>query len=168
MYPLLLSIVATTAFAWTFIRQKFTILTMHNLPDALGAIITFTSIILGFVGVLLTSIVSIKKESEFVQYFFDNADKKYFCSVVSGNIFSGALLALVSVFMYFAESSNLIGLSLQFAWIFLIFYFVLTTFRLMRWLLTLLCCSNDKKPSAECNVKISEEKRTRLEDKHKK
>ena len=103
VYPTLLSLcLAGACFCALSPSEVESLLNSPNASDAFGAVITFASIIIGFVGVLLTAIVSIKRESELIQYFLAKADKKAFSRLISRNILSGIGVALISAVLFFS------------------------------------------------------------------
>lgn len=136
------------------------------MSGALDAVMTFTSIVLGFVGVLLTTIVGIKKESKIVKYFFDNADKKDFSRVVKREICAGLCTAILSIAMYFpAEISSLFEektiVVLFLLWLVMLFYFSFSTYRLMSLLLSMLFSAEDTR--ADAVETLPEEARRKME-----
>lgn len=132
-------------------RGVYKIVLSNNMSNALNAVMTFTSIVLGFVGLLLTTIVGIKRESKIIKYFFDNADKKDFTSVVKKEVCSGLGTAVCTIALYFPkEFCSLFGgeivAALFYFWITLLLYFLFSTYRLMSLLLNMLFSSEEGKP----------------------
>ena len=177
VYPTLLSLcLAGVCFYALSPSEVISLLKAPNASDAFGAVITFASIIIGFVGVLLTAIVSIKRESELIQYFLAKADKKAFSRLISRNILSGIAVALVSAILFFSDELCVIltgrGLTLYImsvvfcGWIFLLAYFVLSTYKLMQVLLTMLIRSDEKKWNVEDPNKLSESAAASLREKY--
>lgn len=114
-----------------------------QLSDALTGILTFTTLILGFIGVLLPAIMGMKKESDLVGKFFRRVSPKRFSSFVRNNIIAGLLLTICVVVMFFVKDLlenefTKTAMFISWATLFLIIYFVFTTFCVLNLLLRLL------------------------------
>lgn len=130
--------------------NKFMMLvaTSDRLPDALTGILTFTTLILGFIGVLLPAIMGMKKESDLVGKFFRRVSPKRFSSFVRNNILAGLLLTICVVVMFFAGDfldNDFTRIAMFISWTTLFFgiYFVITTFCVLNLLLRLLVEDSD-------------------------
>ena len=115
----------------------------EQLPDALTGILTFSSLILGFIGVLLPAIMGMKKESDLVESFFKRVPPKRFSMFVRSNILSGLLLTICAVTMFFVKDimdNNFKQVAMLAGWATLFFsiYFTVTTFCVLNLLLRLL------------------------------
>ena len=107
-----------------------------SMSSALDAVMTFTSIILGFMGVLLTTFASMKGKSSIIQFFLASVNKRYFLKVVSKEISSGLGVALLTISLYFPSELVLIFnknviVCLFTIWLFLILFFLFSTYRLL-------------------------------------
>ena len=80
----------------------------ENLNDALTAIITVTSIIIGFIGAILPVILSMKNDSKVVQYVFQRDKRKLFLEYIKSTLAIGFLLIVCSIIPYFSDLSSLI------------------------------------------------------------
>lgn len=114
-----------------------------QLSDALTGILTFTTLILGFIGVLLPAIMGMKKESDLVGKFFRRVSPKRFSSFVRNNIIAGLLLTICVVVMFFVKDLlenefTKTAMFISWATLFFIIYFVFTTFCVLNLLLRLL------------------------------
>ncbi len=178
-YPLVFSAITAIVLYWGLTPLEIlSLLAADGMEGALGAIITFTSIIVGFIGVLLTSIVSVKRESELIQYFLSSVSKKAFTRLVSCNILSGIGTALSSAVLFCAEEIYCILLRRSVdpriicvmfcVWAFLITYFVLSIYKLIKILLTMLIRSDEKREKLEDPNSLSDEAAKALRAKHTK
>lgn len=125
--------------------NKFMMLvaTSDRLPDALTGILTFTTLILGFIGVLLPAIMGMKKESDLVGKFFRRVSPKRFSAFVRNNILAGLLLTMCVVVMFFAKDLlenefSKTAMFISWATVFFSIYFIVTTFCVLNLLLRLL------------------------------
>lgn len=125
--------------------NKFMMLiaTSDQLSDALTGILTFTTLILGFIGVLLPAIMGMKKESDLVGKFFRRVSPKRFSSFVRNNILAGLLLTICVVVMFFTgdfldNDFTKIAMLISWATVFFSIYFIVTTFCVLNLLLRLL------------------------------
>lgn len=119
------------------------LLSSKQLSEALTGILTFTSLILGFIGVLLPTIMGMKKESELIEKFFKQVSPTRFSMFVRSNILSGLLLTICTVMMFFATDMVGNGLTkaaklLGWTTLFCSIHFVVTTFCVLNLLLRLL------------------------------
>lgn len=117
--------------------------TSEHLSDALTGILTFTTLILGFIGVLLPAIMGMKKESDLVGKFFRRVSAKRFSLFVRNNILAGLFLTVCAVAMFFVKDlleNKFTKMAMLISWATLFFsiYFVLTTFYVLKLLLRLL------------------------------
>lgn len=114
-----------------------------QLSDALTGILTFTTLILGFIGVLLPAIMGMKKESDLIGKFFRRVTPKRFSAFVRNNILAGLLLTMCVVVMFFAKDLlenefAKIAMFISWATVFFSIYFIVTTFCVLNILLRLL------------------------------
>lgn len=119
------------------------IATSDQLSDALTGILTFTTLILGFIGVLLPAIMGMKKESDLVGKFFRRVSPKRFSAFVRNNILAGLLLTMCVVVMFFAKDLlenqfSKTAMFISWATVFFSIYFIVTTFCVLNLLLRLL------------------------------
>lgn len=123
------------------------VISSDRLPDAMTGVITFTTLILGFIGVLLPAIMGMKKESELVEKFFKHISQKQFSGFIRSNIISGLWLTVITVIMFFANDLfengfAKIAMTVGWATLFCSIYFVMTTFSVLNLLLRLLIEDN--------------------------
>lgn len=154
---------------------SISIVSSANMPNALDAVMTFTSIVLGFVGVLVATIAGLKKETKIIQYFLEHVDKKYFLNVVKKEICSGLSTALITIMLYFPEELaaifDLEVIRILFAlWLFLLLYFLFSTYRLMSLLLRMIFDNGEDKnlSSSSPGIRLSDDKRQAMEEQYAK
>lgn len=128
-------------------RAMVLVISSKQLPEALTGILTFTTLILGFLGVLLPAIMGMKKESVLVGSFFKKVPPKRFSRFIRSNILSGLLLTVCTVIMFFVNDLMKEGFAkaaIIFGWVtvFCCIYFVITTFCVLNLLLRLLVEDN--------------------------
>ncbi len=98
-YPQLFAVVFATLSIILIIKLNRDIINDDILDKVIDAIINFTSILIGFVGVLIGILFSIRDEKVVERLFKSSAKedlKKYFISA----FFSGILLIIISIVMY--------------------------------------------------------------------
>lgn len=86
---------------WKFGSIEF--LASDNLNDALTAIITVTSIIIGFIGAILPVILSMKNDSKVVRYVFQKDKRKLFLEYIKSTLAIGLILIVCAIVPYFSD-----------------------------------------------------------------
>lgn len=132
-------------YAVIYLLIKMRLLDWYNLFDSsnvnnvLEAIVTFISIVISILGVLLPLIISTKDSSEMIKWFFSVIDKQYFITSVRRIFLSGLLAVFVSCVLFFHdifyENFNFL-LSLTLIW--LVLYFLTSSYRFISIFLRLL------------------------------
>lgn len=74
-----------------------------NINDALDAVITVSSLIIGFLGAVLPVIMSMKNDSKLVKYVFERDKDKLFLKYIKQTLIVGVLVIIVSVTVYFRD-----------------------------------------------------------------
>lgn len=143
----------------------------ENMPGALEAVMTFCSILLGFMGVLLATFAGMKSESAVIRRFLETADPRDFLGVVKKELSSGLGTALVTISLYFpAQLERVFGgtapKALFVLWLFLIVYFLLSTYRLLSLLLRMIFDPRKAEPPAAPPVRLSRQAREAMERAH--
>lgn len=127
-YPLIIAL-ATSLVAKVF---KINYIDSDGLESALDAVITMSSLIIGFMGTLIPIIIGLKSESEFVRYVFRNDHKNLFFKYIKATISSGIWLIAATVILYFENDiKGVLHKNMFYIWIFLLIYFMLRTYRSM-------------------------------------
>lgn len=114
-----------------------------HLSDALSGILTFATLMIGFLGVLLPAVMSTRQDSKLVEKFFSSVPSKRFSLFIRNNILSGLFLNICSIAMFFSIDLLENGFENIALWIgrlttFGIIYFSVTTFCVLNLLLRLL------------------------------
>ena len=96
LYPYVLSVVIFVLFKFV----KNSLYQSKNINDALDAVITVSSLIIGFLGAVLPVIMSMKNDSILVKYVFKD---KLFLKYIKQTLIVGVLVIIVSVTVYFRD-----------------------------------------------------------------
>lgn len=100
-----------------------------NIPDALTAIITAISILTGFIAALIGLVIQIRDSSETIKYFFEVADGEHFVKQIKKSILSGFLGIFISCLLYFEDSLGEIAFYISAIWMWVLFYYLSSTYR---------------------------------------
>ena len=92
LYPYVLSVVIFVLFKFV----KNSLYQSKNINDALDAVITVSSLIIGFLGAVLPVIMSMK-------YVFERDKDKLFLKYIKQTLIVGVLVIIVSVTVYFRD-----------------------------------------------------------------
>ena len=108
----------------------------ENFTDALGTLVTFISIAISFFGVLIPILISGKTSSETIKFFFSVVDKKYFLGRIKVMMISGVMAVVLLALLYFSDIySTEANIVIMAAMIWLFFYFVAASYRIISLLL---------------------------------
>lgn len=99
LYPYVLSVVIFVLFKFV----KNSLYQSKNINDALDAVITVSSLIIGFLGAVLPVIMSMKNDSKLVKYVFERDKDKLFLKHIKQTLIVGVLVIIVSVTVYFRD-----------------------------------------------------------------
>lgn len=154
-YPYFVSLVCTVLI-WKFCRIDF--FASADLSDALAAIITVTSIIIGFMGAMLPVILSMKNDSKLVRYGFQKDKHRLFLEYIKSVLGIGLMLIMFSIVAFFRDqfiNTHFYELW-QYVVVFILISFLCATYRCLNNMLDLVFRSDadlndhgEKKPSAE-------------------
>lgn len=134
------------------------------LQDMLTALITFSSIILSLLGVLLTIFISEKDKSRIIQYFFENSSKNEFVKQLKTIVVSGLMVIVISAVLFLNDMySDKIAIFLEAAEIFTFSWFVLLTYRFIGILLKLIVSDDKGTEKKVCNEPTEEERQEVME-----
>ena len=141
-----------------FIKVDF--LMSKNTNDALTAIITVASLIIGFIGAILPVIMSMKNDSKFVKYVFEQDKDKLFLSYIKQTMLIGIILIIVAITLYFRD--QYMGMcyykvSVKVCVYFLV-CFLLCTYRCLNNMLNLIFSNDDHLRNNYYNTMSEEEK----------
>lgn len=143
-------------------------LASSNLNDALTAIITVTSIIIGFIGAILPVILSMKNDSKVVRYVFQKDKRKLFLEYIKGTLAIGLILIVCSIVPYFSDLYE--ETCFYEIWPYVVIYmmvcFLCATYRCLNNMLNLIFKSDDDLPcqsAKEAGIKKQELDRRLME-----
>lgn len=136
-WPLFLSLIIALLF-FVIIPNKIKI--PQNFDNFLTAAITFISIILGFLGVALTIILSIRN-TELMEYIFGNTTRERLKNYFKSPIISGFIDVVFTISLYFiniykdypiaTKLEITTGKCILVLWIFLSTYFLFSSYRII-------------------------------------
>lgn len=75
----------------------------ENINSALEAVITVTSLIIGFLGAILPIIMSMKNDSKLVKYVFEKDKDKLFLKYIKHTLVVGITLIVVAMSIFFRD-----------------------------------------------------------------
>ncbi len=121
----------------TFLFVINPIIILDDIDNALNAIISLTSILLGFTGVLVTLMFGML-ETRVMKTIFDESFsfKKRLKRYFSLNCCSGFILLFLSVLLFFRETLkniciNIVWAFTKYAFVFFLLYFIFSSFRII-------------------------------------
>lgn len=161
-HPLLIALIITVllvVFArWCDIYFSCNI---KNYEKILDASITFSSIVVGFVGVLLGILISIK-ETKIVQTLFTKIRKQLLVRYFKESIFSGIAVIVTSSSLYLIQNEIWSKL-IFYIWIFTLIYFMLSSYRIIDILFMIIFQDNSLQDMIKGN-RMSDKEAKELED----
>jgi len=162
-YPLILSIMFTS-----FLFLFFDISSLPtNFEKILDVVITFVSIILGFLGVLMSILLTLR-DTKLLEEIFKKIDQNLFKGYFSKSIIDGFLLVILSLLFFFPTLTSKISSFntkvnfLLLIWIFSLLYFIISSYRIIDIMMVLIFKEHnfiDKKQELET---LSDEKIKKL------
>lgn len=151
-------------------RLKFNFLDNANVDNLIDGLVTMESIVIGLIGAIIPVIMSMKNDSKFVKYVFENDTRQLFRKYMTATIACGLTNVACSLAMYLRESFSQIVCKVMYnAWIFLIFLFLLLTYRSMHYMILIIFTPdkiNDMSGN-ESELKISKDESEELREKYK-
>jgi hypothetical protein len=150
----LVVVICAFHFDWTY--------QIENFDKVLDSVITFSSIILGFLGALLGILITIRDSSIMIKIFKENHKstiKHYF----SESIFIGFLVVITSTILqlFLSETDSWI-LYLFYGWLFITTLFICSSYRVIRTLMDIMFKSDIKNEKNE--KEIDDESQTQKEE----
>jgi len=160
IYPYLL---ASTLCILLYLTD-FNFLDDHRVDNMIDGLITMESIVIGLIGAIIPVILSMKNDSKFVKYVFENDSRGLFRKYLTVTIGIGLVSVAFSLAMYIRDAyTDKIKNVIYNCWIFFIFLFFLLTYRSMRYMI-LIIFSPD--PIDEPDLSITQEEKDKLHVKH--
>ena len=153
---------------WKF---EFKVHESEYFSDTLSAVITFVSIIISFFGVLLTILVSVKEQSEVINYFLDSIDRDDFVSSIKRLIVFGLLTVVFAAVLFLNDIiANIIVIGLSLVTVYTLLRFTTLTYRFTNILLMLFIKDKKeytKRACKEAPDKVKQEVKELLRDNDK-
>lgn len=140
------SIFITVVIVFVLYHADFAYITKDKNFSAVPQIsCTFVSIVLGFLGVLLSIIFAIKEKTDIIQYFFKSVNWKIFKSKFWISFVSGLLNIALSMSLMVADLLEKSVMEIVFyAWTFSLIYFVLSQYEFYSLFFTMIEKSSEK------------------------
>jgi len=135
---------------------------VEKFDKILDGAINFSSIIVGFIGVLLAILVSIK-DTEIIRYIYSYVDKKVFMNYFRTAIITGLAVVVISSIMYIKNNYFL-----NIIWTFMVAYFILASYRIIDILLRIIFQDPDITEYSPKGNRLSKEEAERIRNKFKK
>lgn len=127
-YPLIAAIVGIII----FICSSCNFWLSEDFDKVLNGVITFSSILVGFMGALLAILASIRN-TEIVEYIYSHVEKSLFLKYFKFTIIPGLLVVVLSCVM-FVIKNNFLGV----LWTFTTIYFAFASYRIIDILLRII------------------------------
>lgn len=138
-YPLIFGICIGAVFVVLQANGIVNFLSVENFNDVLNAVMSFVSILIGLISLLITTVLVNEKNSTIVDSFLDVVGRNRFYKATRANIVTGVFTAFFSVLLYFKQiffpTINLFFFSL---WVVSLMSFFLFTIKFTDLLLQLL------------------------------
>lgn len=149
-------------------KFDFNIRANNNFEDLLGGLVTLGSIIIGFLGAILPTVLSMRNESAFVKYVFDKDKEKLFSKYLKATISLGLIDVLVSLVMYVRDNfPKRIGEFVYYWWIFITIAFIVATYRSLTHMVSLMFAEEDQEIDNSEESKLDQTRIQEIKDKYK-
>ena len=99
LYPYICSLLVV----FLSIKYKTSLYKSKNINSALDALITASSLIIGFLGAVLPIILSMKNDLKLVRHVFRKDTDKLFLKYIKQTLITGILVIILSVSVYFRD-----------------------------------------------------------------
>lgn len=146
-YPLVISLISVAMVILLNMFVGIDILSSKNFEKLINMSIEIVTITIGFMGVLMPIILSMKNDSKLVKYLFEELDKEeLFKKYLYRTIKVGILELLISGIYYIKDSMNSVKLEyiIGYVWIFMFIYFLTTLARSMGHMINIIFISDSK------------------------
>lgn len=135
----------------------------------LDSTITLSSIIVGFVGVLLGLLFSIRN-TEIVDLLFKKKSKNVLQSYFKSNILSGILLVLMSLILYLSDAITDISILAKHIthgiWGFLLIYTIASAYRIINIIMFILFCDEKNENKEPEPMKMDDKRKQDLKNRY--
>ena len=154
LYPGIIAVFCSIIFQ----RIKIGIMNNADFNNLLGNLVTLDSIVIGFFGASRPVILSMKNESTFVKYVFENDKERLFAKYLKVTIFSGLLSAVFSLSLYVRNSfvHIIVKDAVYTLWVFFSALFLVSTYRSLSYMIALVFSKDD------CNI-VEKKKREKTD-----
>lgn len=165
MYPYIFSL----AIVLCLRNAETPVIENPNYIEVLSGLVTLDSIVIGFLGAIMPVILSMKNESKFVKYVFENDKQGLFSKYLKVTVFTGLLSAVLSLIMHLRGSMPEFWVSIAFkSWMFFTVLFLVSTYRSMSYMITLVFSKDNFEDSTNDHEREKTRKEKELEDKYSK
>ena len=137
--------------------------------ELLNGLVTLDSRIIGFLGAMIPVILSMKNDSKFVRYVFQNDKDSLFSKYMKATIFWGLCNAAISLLLHVKDSFKPKSIEVLFyVWVFVTITFLLATYRSMSHMITLVFRKDESLTDGQRDsVGPGAERRKELRDKYR-
>ena len=153
-YPYVIALLFCGVLYW----RRFNFLSNANVDNLIDGIVTMESIVIGLIGAIIPVVLSMKNESKFVKYVFENDKNGLFRKYMTSTIGIGLLSVAFSLAMYIRnEYPDNICEIMYYGWVFLIVLFLLLTYRSMKYMIIIIF-SPDEPEDEELKLSVDNKK----------
>lgn len=139
-----------------------------KLDNLIDGIVTMESIVIGLMGAMIPVVLSMKNDSKFVTYVFENDTHHLFKKYLTVTIGEGILSLIVTLSMYMREEyEEAILKNVYNAWLYLVLLFLFLTYRSMKYMIEIIF-TPDLENNEEDVEKLDEQISKNLREKHSK
>lgn len=162
VYPYILALILCVL----LYKLNFNFLENSRVDNLIDGLITMESIVIGLIGAIIPVILSMKNDSKFVKYVFENDTNGLFRKYLTVTIGVGLVSVAFSLAMYIRDEYTEQVRNLMYnCWIFFIFLFLFLTYRSMRYMILIIFSPDTQDESEE--LSISQEVKNELHEKYK-
>lgn len=161
--PFIMLIVVTTLYAYIDKKCSF-VITSETYDKILDSMITFVSVVLGFVGVLIGILFSIRN-TKLVKMLFEHKSREKLQWYFTESFLSGVIFILLSIAMY-AKNEIMVMNKLVSLWVGFIAYTLLCNCRIIKIIMYIVFYDDNKENPKQDKMEI--EKRNKLREKYRK
>lgn len=165
IYPWLFSIVATALVIWFEKICEINICSGDGFRDLLTAVVTFVSVVIGLLGVLLTCLITIRDTSKLVKYFLKESPKKVFQNGIKQCILSGLLLVIMTCALFIWDLfPEKIFIIIKYGWVFLFTLFTTLIYRFISMLISLVIDNGEEEEGKKDNQDVIGERQEKMDE----
>lgn len=110
-----------------------------KLDNLIDGIVTMESIVIGLMGAMIPVVLSMKNDSKFVTYVFENDTHHLFKKYLTVTIGEGILSLIVTLSMYIRDEYKEVILKIAYnVWLYLVLLFLFLTYRSMKYMIDII------------------------------